>query len=192
MKVRDSGMPERDYWETLFDVPAILAALGVDRRINSVAEVGSGYGTFTVPVAAKISGTLHAFDIESAMIAETGARVRAADLRNVKLSQRDVVADGFGLAAGSVDAVLLFNILHAENPATLLRASAQVLSPNGRVLVIHWRSDVPTPRGPDLSIRPRPEQIVQWADETGLLTAREPAQILPPWHFGLTLSRVSG
>jgi SAM-dependent methyltransferase len=189
MKVRDSGMPERDYWETLFNVPVILDALRVDRSVNSAIEVGSGYGTFTVPVAKRISGTLHAFDIEPTMIAETEARVKEAGLQNVKLSFRDVIADGFSLAAGTFDAVLLFNILHGENPIELLRISAQLLSPNGRLLVIHWRSDIATPRGPDLSIRPRPEQILLWANQTALLDGRTEPVLLPPWHFGLVLQR---
>lgn len=187
MKVRDSGMPERDYWEGLFEVPVILDRLGIDRPINLAVEVGCGYGTFTVPVAAKIWGMLHAFDIEPAMIAATQARLHAVGVGNVRLSLRDVIADGFDLAAGSVDAVLLFNILHAESPTALLRASAELLSPHGRVLVIHWRSDVPTPRGPDLSIRPQPEQIADWAGAAGLRP--EPSQLLPPWHFGLVLRR---
>jgi hypothetical protein len=32
MKVRESGMPEEAYWESLFDVSLILARLGVDGR----------------------------------------------------------------------------------------------------------------------------------------------------------------
>ena len=189
MKVRDSGMPEQDFWESLFDVPMILERLGIDQRINSAVEVGCGYGTFTAPVAGRISGTLHAFDIEPVMIATTEARVRDAGLGNVKLSLRDVIADGFGLTPSSVDAVLLFNILHLENPTALMRESARLLSPNGRVLVIHWRSDIPTPRGPDLSIRPRPEQVLAWARETSALESDVASVILPPWHFGISLRR---
>jgi putative endonuclease len=35
MKVRDSGMPEQDYWESLLDVPMILERLGIDQRITT-------------------------------------------------------------------------------------------------------------------------------------------------------------
>ncbi len=191
MKVRDSGMPEQDYWETLFDVPAILDRLGVDKRIGSAVEIGCGYGTFTVPVAQRISGPLYTFDIEPAMIAATKRRLEASGTTNVSVAQRDVIAEGFGLAPGSVDAVLLFNILHADKPVELLRSSAELLSPQGRLLVILWRSDIPTPRGPDLSIRPRPEQVNAWAKETKMLTQQGHAMTLPPWHFGLVLARAS-
>jgi hypothetical protein len=84
-----------------------------------------------------------------------------------------------------VDAVLLFNILHAENPVEMLRAAGEITRAGGRVLAIHWRSDVPTPRGPDLAIRPRAEQIANWAGSLGLQP--EPSQLLPPWHFGIVL-----
>ena len=191
MKVRDSGMPGREYWESLFDLSAILDGLGIDSTINDAIEVGSGYGTFTLPVAQRIRGTLHSFDIESAMIEETRECTARAGVGNVCLYARDVIADGFSLPKGSVDAVLLFNILHAENPIEFLRISAGMLRPGGRILVIHWRSDVKTPRGPDLSIRPRPDHIICWAQQPGMLASDGTHRVLPPWHFGVTLTRVA-
>jgi SAM-dependent methyltransferase len=191
MKVRDSGMPEQEYWESLFDIATILDELGIDARVNDAVEVGCGYGTFTLPVAQRIRGTLHSFDIETEMIEQTRARLAQADAKNVTLQERDVVAEGFSLPGDSVDAVLLFNILHAENPVELLRTSAGVLRPGGRILAIHWRSDVTTPRGPDLAIRAHPEHIIDWGRQTGMLVADEAHRILPPWHFGVTLSRVA-
>ncbi|ACB77727.1 class I SAM-dependent methyltransferase [Opitutus terrae] len=180
-------MPDQSFWESLFDIPAILDGLQVDDSIGDAAEVGCGYGTFTLPVAARIRGTLHAFDIEAAMIETTQARVVGSKADNVRLRLCDVLVDGFGLPTQSMDAVFLFNILHAENPTALLAASARLLRPGGRVLAIHWRSDIATPRGPDLSIRPRPTQIAAWAQDVGLTP--EPSRLLPPWHFGLVLRR---
>ena len=187
MRVRDSGMPEESYWESLFDVPRVLDELEIDQRIGDAVEVGCGYGTFTLPVAQRIRGTLHTFDIEQEMVERTLMRASTADIRNLRATVRDVIANGFGLPDGSVDVVLLFNILHAENPEQMLRASAALLKPGGRILVIHWRSDVPTPRGPKLSIRPRPEQIAAWGKSVGLQA--DPSRLLPPWHFGLALRR---
>ncbi|OHE78342.1 MAG: hypothetical protein A3G75_02280 [Verrucomicrobia bacterium RIFCSPLOWO2_12_FULL_64_8] len=51
MKFRESGMPPQDYWETLFDVPRILDAFGFGSATGDVAELGCGYGTFTMPLA---------------------------------------------------------------------------------------------------------------------------------------------
>jgi 16S rRNA A1518/A1519 N6-dimethyltransferase RsmA/KsgA/DIM1 with predicted DNA glycosylase/AP lyase activity len=60
-------MPKEAYWETLFDVGLILDRLGIDARLRNVIEMGCGYGTFTVPVARRISGTVTRFDIDEAM-----------------------------------------------------------------------------------------------------------------------------
>jgi SAM-dependent methyltransferase len=145
---------------------------------HDVAELGCGYGTFTIPIANAIGGTLYTFDVEPEMIART--KERADDLRIVT-GQRDIVEAGFGV---QVDAALLFNILHTEQPVKLLRHAAAA-APN--VLAIHWRYDE-TPRGPSLEIRPKPEQIIEWGREAGLEPVGEVID-LPPWHYGLILKR---
>ncbi len=182
MKIRDSGMPDEAYWETLLDIPLILDRLGI-RHFTDVAEFGCGYGTFTVPMAKAIAGTVFTFDVDPAMLART--RERGAGLRIVS-EQRDVMAEGFGVRA---DAVLLFNILHGDCPVELLGHAADALQPRGRVLVIHWRY-AETPRGPGLDIRPRPEQVVAWAREAGLEADGDIID-LPPWHYGIRFQRVS-
>ncbi len=189
MKVRESGMPEEAYWETLFNVPLILDRLGIDARLRDVIEFGCGYGTFTIPVAKRISGTVTTFDIDETMVKRTRQRAAAAEAYNVVYVMGDVFADGFGRGAGSKDACLLFNILHCEEPVKLLAEGARVVRPGAAVLVIHWRYDATTPRGPSMDIRPRPTQIVGWAEETGLLEAGGPVIDLPPWHYGLRLKR---
>ena len=189
MKLRESGMPEEAYWETLFDVPLILNRLGIDARLKNIVEFGCGYGTFTIPVARRISGMLMTFDIDEGMVERTRQRAAAAGAYNVVYVVRDVFADGFGGETGSKDACLLFNILHCEEPVRLLAEAARVVRPGGAVLVIHWRHDPATPRGPNLEIRPRPEQIAGLAKETGLLEAEGPVIDLPPWHYGLRLNR---
>jgi SAM-dependent methyltransferase len=176
MKIRDSDMPDEDYWEALFDVPRILDWMDV-AGCHDVAELGCGYGTFTIPIARAISGTLYTFDVDPAMLART--RERAAGLPIV-CEQRDVMHSGFGVYA---DCVLLFNILHGERPVELLRHAANALHIDGQVLVIHWRYGE-TPRGPSLDIRPRPEQIIEWAKDADLDPVGNVID-LPPWHYGI-------
>jgi SAM-dependent methyltransferase len=189
MRIRDSGMPEEIYWESLFDVPLILDRMGLNSSLSDVVELGCGYGTFTIPVAQRIAGALDAFDLDSPMIARTQEVARESGVYSLTLHLRDVLADGFGLPDDSRDAVMLFNILHTDEPVKLLAEAARVLQPGGLVQIIHWRYDPTTPRGPSMDIRPRPEQIHAWAHETGLFDcAAEPID-LPPWHYGLVLRR---
>ena len=60
----------------------------------------------------------------------------------------------------------------------------RVLRPGGKVGVIHWNHDPSTPRGPDLGIRPRPEQCQSWVREAGFVLIL-PLVSLPPYHYGM-------
>jgi ubiquinone/menaquinone biosynthesis C-methylase UbiE len=91
MKLRESGMPPEAYWETLFDVPLILDRLGIDGRLHDVVELGCGYGTFTIPVARRIGGTLTTLDIDPAMVERTRQRAAATEVRNLVCAVRDVL-----------------------------------------------------------------------------------------------------
>jgi SAM-dependent methyltransferase len=189
MKIRESGMPEEAYWESLFDVELILDRLGINSTLGDVVELGCGYGTFTIPVARRIGGVLETYDIDAAMVERTRKRTEAEGLNNVRAEIRDVLVDGFGGATHGWDACLLFNILHVEDPIRLLSMAARAVRENGLIFAIHWRHDPSTPRGPNMEIRPRPEQILDWADKTGMLRWRAPVLDLPPWHYGLRFVR---
>ena len=189
MKLRQSGMPEESYWETLFDPSSILRSLHIGKELRDVVELGCGYGTFSLPVASAISGTLFAFDIEAAMVERTRARARERGITNLRCEQRDVFQDGFDVAPESQDACLLFNILHCENPIRVLREAAGVVTEQGTVFVMHWRHDPSTPRGPSLDIRPRPEDCTRWARRAGLFPAGNGIVDLPPYHYGLILKK---
>jgi hypothetical protein len=118
------------------------------------------------------------------MVAATGAKAQAKGLINVKPIERDFVGVGTGLPAGSMAYAMLFNILHAEDATGLLREAFRVLRPDGIVAIMHWIHDAKTPRGPALSIRPRPDQCQTWASEAGFTP--DPTVIsLPPYHYGV-------
>jgi len=93
-----------------------------------------------------------------------------------------------GLEDNSVDYVMFFNILHHDSPTAFLDESFRILKQNGKIGIIHWRSDISTPRGPDLSIRPKPEQILEWIDKTKFQIDKEPF-LIKPYHYGLIISK---
>jgi len=185
-------MPDEQLWASFFDPNAILPRLGLTSACRDAVEVGCGYGTFTIPAARIIGGTLHAFDIEQDMIQTTRQKVAASGLNNVRLCLRNVIADGFGLPDGSTDYVMLFNILHCERPELLLGETHRVLRPGGKLGIIHWNHDPSTPRGPSMKIRPRPEQCRHWAEEAGFRLLPPGIVDLPPYHYGMLLERHSG
>jgi SAM-dependent methyltransferase len=179
-------MPELEVWETFFEVDEILDRLALDGR---VAELGCGYGTFTLPLARRITGTVYAIDIDPSMVETVRERAAAQGIANIEASVRDVSVEGFGLPQGSCDGALLFNILHCEAPVKLMREATQLLRPDGALAVIHWRSDIVTPRGPPADIRPTAAMVLGWAAEAGQLVLRDGPFLLPPWHYGLKFTR---
>jgi len=190
MKVRDSGMPDEQRWTEFFDPPAILARLGLTGAARDVAEFGCGYGTFTIPAARIVAGTVHALDIEPEMIAVTGQKAESAGLGNVRTHLRDFAELGTGLPDASVDYAMLFNILHAEDPVRLLKEAYRVLAPGSKAGIIHWNYDPSTPRGPSLEIRPRPAQCIEWAERAGFRLVSQEIIDLPPYHYGIVLQRL--
>jgi ubiquinone/menaquinone biosynthesis C-methylase UbiE len=184
MKTRESGMPEEDLWKSFFDPDFILEELGLNQSSRFVVDLGCGYGTFSIPAAQRIAGTVYAIDIDQQMIDTCKGKVNGAGLSNVILQQRDFVAVGTGLPDHSADFVMCFNILHTENPIDLLNEARRILVPGGKVGVIHWNYDPSTPRGPSMDIRPRPEQCQQWIQAASFQLLRPLIQ-LPPYHYGM-------
>jgi SAM-dependent methyltransferase len=116
--LRESSMPALDEWEALFDVELILNRFEIT---GEVAELGCGYGTFTLPLVRRTTGTVHAIDIDPAMADSVRRRAVAARPSNIAVHLRDVTTEGFGLEDSRCDACLLFNILHGESPVRLIR-----------------------------------------------------------------------
>jgi SAM-dependent methyltransferase len=189
MKTRESGMPDEEMWESFFNAEQVLRSLSLGEATENVVEFGCGYGTFTIPAARIARGTVYALDVEPEMVTRTADRARRASLKNVRVRQRDFVADGTGLPTESVDYAMLFNILHAECPDSLLQEAYRVLRPNGILAIMHWNHDPTTPRGPSMEIRPRSEQCRSWSETAGFVVAAAEPIDLPPYHYGLTLRR---
>lgn len=184
MKVRDSGMPEEPVWEEFFEPEEILRKLGLGRETKCAVEFGCGYGTFTVAAARIISGTVHGFDIDPTMIESTRQKAEQQGLTNISLYLRDFIAEGTGLEDNDTEYVMMFNILHGENPRLLLDEAFRVLCPDGTLAVIHWNYDPQTPRGPAIEIRPKPDQLRTQMIDSGF---RQVSSILPlpPHHYGI-------
>ena len=191
MKGRESGMPEEGDWQAFYDADCIVEKLecAIEKK-ESIVEFGSGYGTFTFPVAKRTSGIVHALDIEPNLVALVQRKARDAGLSNVRAKVRDFIADGTGLLPENMDHAMIYNLLHIEDPVGLLKEAYRVLKPGGMVSIMHWKYDPSTPRGPSMSIRPRPEQCRAWAEAAGFMFIRD--QDLSEccqYHYGLLLMR---
>jgi len=182
-------MPPREMWEGFFEPDRLLKALECGDLPGTVVEFGCGYGTFTIAAARRASGIVYTSDIDPLMVSATIDRAALAGVRNVVVETRDFVTEGCGRPDASVTYVMLFNILHIEEPMGLLREAHRVLQIGGKAGVIHWRKDIETPRGPSLEFRPRPAQCRAWAEQAGLRWLSSPDLPNSPWHWGMVLGR---
>jgi SAM-dependent methyltransferase len=188
LKVFDSGMPGESYWNSLFDIPTIIDWLDLDSLADPIAEIGCGYGTFSIPVAKRTMQTLYAIDIEPEMIQIASRNAANAGIRNITFRLQDVIQEGTGLPAHSMGLVLLFNILHSPERTQVLLEASRTLKRSGRVAIIHWRRDLPTPRGPSVDSRPDLPSIID--SIAGLdLAPHGDSRILEPYHWGMQLRR---
>ncbi len=188
-KIRESGMPSEKVWRSFFNVEAILDRMLVNSQVVDAADFACGYGTFTIPTAQRIQGAMHAIDIDPEMIRIVDEKSQKLKLTNVRSSIRDLLQEGSGLDDDSIDYVMLFNILHLEDPLILLREVFRVLRRGGRVGIIHWIRDPNTPRGPPLEMRPTVEQCVDWCLQAGFAAGSDTPADLKPYHFGLLMRK---
>jgi ubiquinone/menaquinone biosynthesis C-methylase UbiE len=85
---------------------------------------------------------------------------------------------------------MIYNLLHIEQPVALLKEVHRILGRGGKLSVIHWRSDIPTPRGPSLAIRPTPEQCKVWLTAAGFQTIQDVnLNDCCHYHFGMVAQR---
>lgn len=187
MKIRESGMPDEAQWSSFFDCETVIGKLlGATEIQGDVIEFGCGYGSFTVPAARRTRGLVAALDIEPGMIAVVREKAASLGLHNIRAELRDFVADGADVDTGSQAHAMIFNLLHLAQPGELLREARRTLQDGGVLSVMHWRSDIPTPRGPPLAMRPTPGQCRQWMADAGFRAIESvDLQNGGPFHFGL-------
>ncbi|MBK9580060.1 MAG: class I SAM-dependent methyltransferase [Fibrobacteres bacterium] len=189
MKVRDSGMPKEDMWNTFFDPKMIFDSLELEDPQGIVVDFGSGYGTFLLPAAVHFGKSkIIGLDIESELNSAVTKQLSELGYHNAMVITRDFIVDGTGLDSNSVNTVLLFNILHAENPVSLLREAHRILIPGGIAAIIHWNYDSATPRGPSMDIRPKPESTLSWASSAGFQVPNS-VKSVAQYHYGFLATK---
>jgi SAM-dependent methyltransferase len=177
-------MPEMDYWESFFDAPSIIEKLFISTPAGNTVEFGCGYGTFTLPASLHTQKTLYAYDIEPSAVNSVMELAHQQQISNIQLQQQDFIQNGTGLKDESATHVMIYNLLHLENPVALLKQAYQLLKPNGVLSIMHWRSDLKTPRGPSLEIRPTPEQCQNWLKTAGFNSIQKiDIENYAPYHF---------
>lgn len=189
MKCRESGMPDERVWATFFDADTAMARLWPEAYGNAL-ELGGGFGTFTLAAARRTTGIVTTLDIDPALIVLVRSKAEKLGIANIQVQERDFVASDLGVAPGSQSHVMVYNLLHMEEPIRLLQKARHALGASGTISVMHWRSDVATPRGPPLDIRPTPEASATWLSKAGFSEiVHVDLRNCCPFHYGITARR---
>ncbi len=127
--------PGRDDWQSPEEV---VAALGLEPG-DQVADLGSGGGYFTFPMAEVVgkTGQVYAVDVDESLLAYIAKQSKKRGLSQIET----VLApkDGLGLPDASVDLIFLSNVFHhLPDPANYFRRARPILRPGGRVAVIDF------------------------------------------------------
>jgi arsenite methyltransferase len=143
-------------------VPRVVEALGLKPGLK-VADIGSGSGLFTRPIAASVApGAVYAVDIDAALLAIVEQKAKAAGLGNIRTVL--AAADSPKLPE-PVDLVFICDTLHhIANQGAYLKTLRTFVAPGGRVAVIDFRDKWPEGHEP---MRYSTAQFETWMKEAG-------------------------
>ncbi len=153
--------PER--WAQ-WDPPRFLARFGLGPGL-SVLDLGSGPGFWTLPLAELVgpAGNVWALDASQEMLDAVASRNPPAQVHLLR-SELPKVA----LPDHSIDLAWTAFVFHeVEPPEELARELHRVLKPAGRSLILDWRPDAQSEKGPPRAQRLEPEQVMAWLRKVG-------------------------
>lgn len=146
---------------------SLLRELGL-KQGDTMADIGSGPGFFTIPAAQIVGehGLVLAADVQGEMLSAVKGRVTEHGLTNVrvvKTSETDVP-----LPPESCDFVLLAFVLdEIEQRSRFLHRVARLLKPDAPIVVLEWRKEEQT-EGPPIDDRISEEELTADAQAAGL------------------------
>lgn len=174
---------DADAWSKVFDDPArdawqrpdeVLRALELEPTMT-VADLGAGTGYFAVRLARAVPrGEVIATDLEPDMVRFLEERARREQLPNLRAIQ--VAADAPGLAADSVDRILIVHVWHhLADRREYARKLAAALRPGGRLFVVDFGPTAE--RGPPAHMRVASDTVVAELASAGLSAAVSPTSL---------------
>lgn len=132
----DKYIAAMDNPDRVLKVDEVIAKLQL-KPGDIVADIGSGSGTFSIPMAKAIApnGILYAVDIDRAMLDHVAERAKKAGITNLRTVLGEY--DDPKLPMKDVDVAFFHRVLHMiEHRQAYLNATAKYLKPDGRVVVI--------------------------------------------------------
>jgi ubiquinone/menaquinone biosynthesis C-methylase UbiE len=109
-----------------------------------VADFGSGSGFYSLEASKRVgvNGKIFSIDIQKELIKKLESEIQRLGIQNIECIWGDVESNhGSKLADGSVDAVIISNILfQAEDRISVIDEAKRILKSNGKVLFTDFSS----------------------------------------------------
>ena len=167
--------------EEAYDPQAMIALVPIHND-EKVADIGSGPGWLTIPLAKYLySGKCYAVDLQEKMLDHVKEQAKKAGLGNVEtiVSKENQVP----LDDESLDGIVFSNVLNeASKPKTLLKEGVRLLKKSGWLSIVEWFPIAEKPEfGPAASNRLVQQDLREAVEELGLttLTSRQ----LTPYRY---------
>lgn len=170
--------PARDAYQKPDEVLKALAL----RDGETVADIGSGSGYFTVHFARAVgvTGRVYAVDVSPDMIRHLNRRLREEDIRNVVPVLSD--PDDPLLPDASVDRFVIVDTWHhIDDKAKYLMLMRRMLKSGGQVVDIDFQKRE-LPLGPPLGMKIAREDVIKQMEAAGFALAAEHT-FLPYQYF---------
>jgi SAM-dependent methyltransferase len=155
--------PERAAWQQPDHVIALMAITpGM-----TVVDIGAGTGFFEPPLAAAVgaAGKVLALDVEPNMVEHLTRRAREAGLAQVEAKL--VAPEDPGLAASSVDRILVVNTWHhIDDRGTYAAKLRAALRPGGAIYIVDF--DKTSAKGPPPMHKLEPREVIAELEAGGL------------------------
>jgi len=191
-RFQNTGQPDWDWWGRLWPTPAdTLRRLGLERGDRTV-EIGCGNGYFALPAAQIVDpAPVYAVDLDETLLHELAALAADQEVDTVVPIRGDARELASHLPE-PVDVAVLANAFHGiDDRDAFLAAVGDALAPDGRFVVVNWRTlpraettVAEEPRGPPTDLRIGPTETRRAVESaTDLRFVREVD--LPPYHYGL-------
>jgi ubiquinone/menaquinone biosynthesis C-methylase UbiE len=162
----------------------VLKAAGVKRGMI-IADLGSGPGFFTIPLAQMTGekGLVYAVDSSQAMIDGLKENVAKSEVNSniIKIINSDVCHTG--IPKESVDLVFFANVLHeVGDKKAFFQEVRRISKTTTYIVVVDWKK-VPTEHGPPLKDRLSEEEANRVLAENGFCVFKQID--VGPYHYEL-------
>ena len=181
-------MPYEKEWRRYFLPKKALESFGLTRGM-ALLDFGCGYGTFSIAAARIVGkgGLVHALDVDKKMTNRVERKAQAMHLRNINTMVVDI-SSLRNVRLPKCDFALFANVIHGtRNKVRLLRGARRFLKPKGRIVVMNWKVDESTPRGPSMNLRPTEKETLDYLRRAGY--KRGKVIDVPPYHYAVLAHR---